>query len=446
MWYNLRFTSLGKPGVRLLERVVSYVDWETDVASSPIHEAAFRGSGVQESCVGAKELIDAWDETGHAPLHHAIRRGHTQAVQDLIDAGADVNCKSYLGETPLMLAALLGEAECMRSLLLTRRINRIDERGRTMDTALHHAAYKCYPEAVRLLLEAGSSPSVHSVWGKFPLHRAADSENQNTAEIAATINLLLDAPGTDINAINDFGDTAVMLAVRRNKHVALRCLAQAGPSFTVVNKYLGNVLHHAAFWGDLETLHLLDGQELTCINWKLPNGRGWTPWMLFRRRLDDPEWKPDPAIMIAFVQLYRGIRDRDLAHDISLLEQTLVALDQNDKVEAHRHLSAIIQSKEAYKNEHSAGFYRGLRGHLSCGDKETLLDNIQADLQDLRLEMVSSPWDQYALDESDSDESLSESDESLSDSDEYPSDSDNTSSDSEDFSEPSIRTEKLCKQ
>jgi hypothetical protein len=178
----------------------------------------------------------------------------------------------------------------------------------------------------------------------------------------------------------------------------------------------------AAYYGDLETLQILDGQGLTCINWKLPRERGWTPWMWFVHRVNDPERKPDPAEMIAFVQLYRGIRDRDLAHDISHLEQTLAALDRNDEVEAHRHLSAIIQCIE-----HSAGFYRGLRGDLSCGHKETLLDDIQADLQDLRLEMASSPWDQDTLDESESDESLSGSDKSLSD--------------SEDFSESSIGTE-----
>ncbi|CAH0046705.1 unnamed protein product [Clonostachys solani] len=425
--YSLRFDSVGKLGERLLEQVVSYVDWGTDVTTSAIHEAAIRGSGVQESCVEAKDLIDAWDETGHAPLHHAVMRGHTQAVQDLIDAGADVNCKSFQEETPLMLAAHYGHTECMRSLLLTRRINRIDEQDRFNQNALGYAANKCNPEAVRLLLEEGASPLLPSRFGHLPLHWAIKSDNQNPAEIAATINLLLDAPGTDINATDYFGDTAIMEAVWHNNHVALRCLARAGPSFTAMNKYSHTLLHYAARCGDLETLHFLDGQELTCINWKLPGELGWTPWMSFMHRLDHPERKPDPAEMIAFVQLYRGIRDRDLAHDFSLLEQTLAALDRNDEAEAHLHLSAIIHCKEAYNDEHSARFYRGIRGNLSSGDKETLLDNIQADLQDLRLEMASSPWDQDALDESDSDESSSDSDESASDSDETWSDSEDSS-------------------
>uniref|UniRef100_A0A8H7N1Z0 Fungal N-terminal domain-containing protein n=1 Tax=Bionectria ochroleuca TaxID=29856 RepID=A0A8H7N1Z0_BIOOC len=431
--YLLRFNSIGEPGVRVLEQIVSYSDLETDVATSAIHEAAIRGSGVQESCVGAKHLIDALDETGFAPLHQAIMRGHTQAVQDLIDAGADVNCKTFDEQTPLMWAAQNGQTENMRRLLLTRRI-RIDERDSFKNTALHCAAGICDPEAVRLLLEAGASPSLPSIWGRFPLHRVVESENENPAEIAATINLLLDAPGTDINATDNYGDTAIMLAVENNKHVALRCLVQAGPSFTTINKYSRTVLHYAAWYGDLDILHFLDGQQLTCINWRLPNNKGWTPWLSFMLRCNHPKWKPDAAEMIAFVQLYRGIRDRDLAHDISLLEQTLAALDHNDVAKAHLSLSAIIQSKEAYNDKDSARFYRGFRGHLSCGNKETLSDNIQADLQELRFEMASSPWDRDPFDESDSDESLSDSDESLSD-------SDKSSSDSEDFSESSIRTE-----
>ncbi|CAG9988809.1 unnamed protein product [Clonostachys byssicola] len=430
----LRFKSLGEPEVRVLEQVVSYVDWETDLATSPLHEVALLGSGVQESCAKQKDLVDTWDETGHTPLHHAITQGHTQAVQDLIDAGVNVNRRTFNEDTPLTLAAVHGRTECMRRLLLTRRINRIDERDRFKRTALHCAASGGHSEAVRLLLEAGASPLLRSIWGDFPLHHAVKSENENPAEIAAIINLLLDAPGTDINATNDRGDTAIMMAVRNNNHVALRCLAQAGASLTAVNKDSDTMLHLAAWCGDLETLHFLDGQELTCINWKLPGELSWTPWMWFMRRLNHSERKPDPAEMIAFVQLYRGIRDRDLAHDISLLEQTLAALDRNDEAEAPFHLSAIIQSKEAYYDEHSAGFYRGLRGHLSCGDKERLLDDIQADLQELRLEMASSPWDLDPFGKFDSDECLSESDESLSNPDE-------SISDSEDFSESPIRQE-----
>ncbi|VUC32580.1 unnamed protein product [Clonostachys rosea] len=431
--------SWGERELRLFKQIISYADCEAGVTTSAIHEAAIRGSGVQESCVEAKDLIDTWDETGFAPLHHAVRKGHIQAVQDLIDAGADVNCKLYDGQTPLMLATLNGHSECMRRLLLSRRINRIDERNRFKLTALHHAATYCHSEAVRLLLEEGASPLLPSNWhlGNLPLHLGAGSKNKDPAEIEATINLLLNAPGTDIDGLNKNGETAIMEAVGHDNHVALRCLAHAGASFTAIDKSSQNMLHLAARYGDLETLHFLDGQMLTCINWRLFDKRGYTPWDRFIRRMIG---KVTPDAIIAFVQLFRGIRDRDLAHDISLLEKTLAALDRNDDAEACLHLSTIIQNKEKYRDEGSAGFYRGLKGDISCGDKEALLDDIRADVQDLRLEMASSPWDQGTLHESDSDESSDDDALESDESDEYWYSSE-SNSDSDNPNESSATTE-----
>ena len=63
-------------------------------------------------------LVFAKDEDGWTPLHWAARWGHTEVAQALLEAGADVNAKNELGQTPLDMAAEEGEIDMI--LLLAK--------------------------------------------------------------------------------------------------------------------------------------------------------------------------------------------------------------------------------------------------------------------------------------------------------------------------------------
>jgi ankyrin repeat protein len=49
--------------------------------------------------------VDARDDDGNRPLHWAARQEFSDAVQMLLDAGADPNPQSHNGTTPLYVAA-----------------------------------------------------------------------------------------------------------------------------------------------------------------------------------------------------------------------------------------------------------------------------------------------------------------------------------------------------
>ncbi len=66
------------------------------------------------------------------PLHYAADRRHALLVQQLVDAGAPVDAASGEGTTPLMLAALRGDEDSVRVLLLAHaQPLRQDVRGAT---------------------------------------------------------------------------------------------------------------------------------------------------------------------------------------------------------------------------------------------------------------------------------------------------------------------------
>ena len=98
-------------------------------------------------------LINARDTDGSTPLHCATWKGHTEAAECLIKAGADVNAENeneHWGTTPLHAAAHANQVK-IAHLLLDHGANTKakDTEGRTplIHTAFHKA------KAVAKLLE-----------------------------------------------------------------------------------------------------------------------------------------------------------------------------------------------------------------------------------------------------------------------------------------------------
>ncbi len=65
--------------------------------------------------------INSKDFSGDTPLHKAAMNGHFNALQALIDSGADVNIQNYDGGRPIntinILATEINEVNCMQALI-----------------------------------------------------------------------------------------------------------------------------------------------------------------------------------------------------------------------------------------------------------------------------------------------------------------------------------------
>ena len=173
--------------------------------------------------------VNAADGDDRTALTWATAGGHLATVVALLAApGIDVNAADGGGETPLMVAAEKGLLEIVKLLLAMPGINvsasdrdGLDEGG----TALMQAMRGGYTEMVTTLLAA---PGLNV---SRELIRAA------TAGYTEAVTVMLAAmPGLDVNAADEEGSTALMLAAARgHTETATVLLAASGLDVNAVD-------------------------------------------------------------------------------------------------------------------------------------------------------------------------------------------------------------------
>jgi ankyrin repeat protein len=147
----------------------------------------------------------------------AIRAGDVARAGSFLDDAAVVGARDPGGNTPLILAALYGNAE-----------------------------------TVALLLEKGADPNAVNKAGVTPLIRAATDP--------AKVEILL-AAGAAVEARAESGNSALLLAARRHGNSrAVRLLLERGADPGARNRLQSSVIHAAAASGDLASVEALIGK------------------------------------------------------------------------------------------------------------------------------------------------------------------------------------------
>jgi ankyrin repeat protein len=102
----------------------------------------------------AFHAVNVQDRSGQTPVFRYCDHGDIDAVQQLIDAGADINIKDNGGWTPLHKAAVAGHLE-LASLLIKYGAD-VNAASNCLDTPLHDAAENGYVDVVQKLLQSGA--------------------------------------------------------------------------------------------------------------------------------------------------------------------------------------------------------------------------------------------------------------------------------------------------
>ena len=91
------------------------VEWRNSKDESPLMMAAIKGHTELVKLLIAKDA-DV-NKTGWTPLHYAASAAKKSIIAILLDHSAYIDAESPNGSTPLMMAAMYGNAECVRLLL-----------------------------------------------------------------------------------------------------------------------------------------------------------------------------------------------------------------------------------------------------------------------------------------------------------------------------------------
>ena len=140
-------------------------------------------------------------------------------VQVMINAGANVNAKNFLGQTPLHEAIILGNAKVIPVLVkVGADVNAKDKNG---FTPLHGAAEEGQAEVIPVLVQAGADVNEKTNDGFTPLHIAAANGKAEVIPVLVKI-------GADVNAKGNDGVTPLHLAAIFGKAEVISMLIKHG--------------------------------------------------------------------------------------------------------------------------------------------------------------------------------------------------------------------------
>jgi len=145
--------------------------------STALHVAACGGS---LACVQALvELgganINCVTEMGFTPLHYSVLAGKTDVYVYLISTGlVDVSFKNADGITPLLAAARAGQLRACQHLIENAAVS-LDECDNNGCSALHYACAGGNKDLVKYLLAKGANASSKDKKGRLPIDLATES-------------------------------------------------------------------------------------------------------------------------------------------------------------------------------------------------------------------------------------------------------------------------------
>lgn len=177
-------------------------------------------------------------------------RGDLEALELLLDAGADINAVDTNGRTPLYDALPYAEPEIIQRMIASGAdVTQPDGAGRT---PLQFLSGRNHPAAdiIAILVDAGADPNRSDPGGSTPLHRAA------TSEAAENVVALVGA-GADIESRNADNATPLLAALRAGHLASVRALLDFGARTDVTGFAGRNALFFAASSESPEVMELI---------------------------------------------------------------------------------------------------------------------------------------------------------------------------------------------
>lgn len=218
---------------------------QDDLGYTPLIESSREGKPEMVKYLVEKGAdLERGDTRNGTALLHAVISAHSNILEILIDAGANVNTTDTDGNTPLHY--LSQYAKKWGSSVTTYAI----VNGKREEIKPEVSRYQKHLDIARMLLEHKAAPEAKNRASVFPMHEAAAS---NSHEMIA----LLAEYGADINKANKLGFAPIHAACRNGQFTTVKYLISQSIDLNIADEYGFTPLHEAAEQGYLEITKLL---------------------------------------------------------------------------------------------------------------------------------------------------------------------------------------------
>jgi len=194
-------------------------------AAAQNRDQALIAAGGMGDLAGVERLIHegasvaARDPSGRTALLTATHGNHVAIARALIAAGADVNAKDAIEDSPFLYAGAEGRVEILKMTLPTADLKSTNRYG---GTALIPAAHHGHPEAVRILLGTAIDKDHVNKLGWTALLEAVILGDGGPVH-TQIVRLLVEA-GANVNIADREGITPLQHAKRRGYAEMVRIL------------------------------------------------------------------------------------------------------------------------------------------------------------------------------------------------------------------------------
>ena len=227
---------------------------------SPLHCAALEGhKDALQMLLNNGANVNIVDNKKNTALHYAASRGHCSVIEELLGSKANVNVKGSLGKTPLHWTAVNGHKDAMK-MLLNNGADVISKDDKNQ-TVLHFAVDGGHCDVIEELLKSKAIINVKDINGQTPLHLAA-------AKGQTTVTKLLLKNGADVNVGDVNNQTALCFAASGGHCGVIKELLNSKANIDAKDSDQNTPLQWASFNGHIIAVQILlnKGADVNSVN------------------------------------------------------------------------------------------------------------------------------------------------------------------------------------
>ncbi len=199
------------------------------------------------------EVVNVQNNFGLSPLHYAAGGGHEEALELLLEQGAEINITDNQGLSPLFLAARNGHEDVVDILVRWGDID-LESSDELAHTPLSIAIMNGHLPVFAKLLNSGADPHTKNKLGMTPLHMIS---KQGRMEAVLALLRALKEKNSNIDERDNAGNTPLHYATQTGKKDLVEELLKAGADSSLRNKKNETPLDIARELGHDEVLSIL---------------------------------------------------------------------------------------------------------------------------------------------------------------------------------------------